>query len=49
MAIELKTEIPGPRSREIVARRCAATPPGAAKLMAAPYLREEPRINVGRG
>ena len=32
MAIELKTEIPGPRSREIVARREAATPPGAAKL-----------------
>jgi 4-aminobutyrate aminotransferase/(S)-3-amino-2-methylpropionate transaminase len=32
MAIELKTEIPGPRSREIVARRDAATPPGAAKL-----------------
>jgi 4-aminobutyrate aminotransferase/(S)-3-amino-2-methylpropionate transaminase len=32
MAIELKTEIPGPRSRAIVARREAATPPGAAKL-----------------
>ena len=32
MAIQLKTEIPGPRSREIVARREAATPPGAAKL-----------------
>jgi 4-aminobutyrate aminotransferase/(S)-3-amino-2-methylpropionate transaminase len=32
MAIDLKTEIPGPRSREIVARREAATPPGAAKL-----------------
>ncbi|MBW2275593.1 MAG: 4-aminobutyrate--2-oxoglutarate transaminase [Deltaproteobacteria bacterium] len=32
MAIELKTEIPGPRSREIVARRDAATPPGAARL-----------------
>jgi 4-aminobutyrate aminotransferase/(S)-3-amino-2-methylpropionate transaminase len=32
MSILLKTEIPGPRSREIVARREAATPPGAAKL-----------------
>ena len=32
MAIQLKTEIPGPRSREIVARREAATPPGVAKL-----------------
>jgi len=32
MAIQLNTEIPGPRSREIVARREAATPPGAAKL-----------------
>ena len=32
MAIKLRTEIPGPRSREIVARREAATPPGAAKL-----------------
>ncbi len=32
MPILLKTEIPGPRSREIVARREAATPPGAAKL-----------------
>ncbi len=32
MAIHLETEIPGPRSREIVARREAATPPGAAKL-----------------
>ncbi|MEE2672251.1 MAG: aspartate aminotransferase family protein [Myxococcota bacterium] len=32
MAIQLKTEIPGPRSREIVARREAATPPGIAKL-----------------
>lgn len=30
--IRLNTEIPGPRSREIVARREAATPPGAAKL-----------------
>ena len=30
--IRLVTEIPGPRSREIVARRKAATPPGAAKL-----------------
>ncbi|MEO2168525.1 MAG: aspartate aminotransferase family protein, partial [bacterium] len=32
MVIKLETEIPGPRSREIVARREAATPPGAAKL-----------------
>jgi len=32
MSILIKTEIPGPRSREIVARREAATPPGAAKL-----------------
>ncbi len=32
MAIQLKTEIPGPRSREIVARREGATPLGAAKL-----------------
>jgi len=32
MAIELQTKIPGPRSREIVARRDAATPPGAARL-----------------
>lgn len=32
MAIQLVTEIPGPRSREVVARREAATPPGAAKL-----------------
>ncbi len=31
-AIRLVTELPGPRSREIVARREAATPPGAAKL-----------------
>ncbi len=31
-AIRLVTEIPGPRSREIVARREAATPRGAAKL-----------------
>jgi 4-aminobutyrate aminotransferase/(S)-3-amino-2-methylpropionate transaminase len=30
--IRLVTEIPGPRSRAIVARREAATPPGAAKL-----------------
>lgn len=30
--IHLVTEIPGPRSRAIVARREAATPPGAAKL-----------------
>ena len=30
--IKLVTEIPGPRSRAIVARREAATPPGAAKL-----------------
>lgn len=30
--IKLVTEVPGPRSREIVARREAATPPGAAKL-----------------
>jgi 4-aminobutyrate aminotransferase/(S)-3-amino-2-methylpropionate transaminase len=30
--IRLVGEIPGPRSREIVARREAATPPGAAKL-----------------
>jgi 4-aminobutyrate aminotransferase/(S)-3-amino-2-methylpropionate transaminase len=30
--IRLVTDIPGPRSREIVARREAATPPGAAKL-----------------
>jgi 4-aminobutyrate aminotransferase/(S)-3-amino-2-methylpropionate transaminase len=34
MAIDLKTEIPGPRSREIVARREGATPRGAAKLTA---------------
>jgi 4-aminobutyrate aminotransferase/(S)-3-amino-2-methylpropionate transaminase len=32
MVIQLNTEVPGPRSREIVARREAATPPGAAKL-----------------
>jgi len=31
-AIQLLTEVPGPRSREIVARREAATPQGAAKL-----------------
>jgi 4-aminobutyrate aminotransferase/(S)-3-amino-2-methylpropionate transaminase len=31
-AIRLRTEIPGPRSREIVARREAAMPSGAAKL-----------------
>jgi 4-aminobutyrate aminotransferase / (S)-3-amino-2-methylpropionate transaminase / 5-aminovalerate transaminase len=31
-AIHLQTEIPGPRSREIVARREAAMPAGAAKL-----------------
>ena len=31
-AIQLVTEVPGPRSREIVARREAATPQGAAKL-----------------
>ncbi|MDH3295845.1 MAG: aspartate aminotransferase family protein, partial [Acidimicrobiia bacterium] len=31
-SINLVTEIPGPRSREIVARREAATPPGASKL-----------------
>ncbi len=31
-AIRLVTEIPGPKSREIVARREAATPQGAAKL-----------------
>ena len=31
-SIQLKTEIPGPLSREIVARREAATPQGAAKL-----------------
>ena len=31
-AVQLVTEIPGPRSREIVARREAATPQGAAKL-----------------
>lgn len=31
-AIRIVTEIPGPRSREIVARREAATPAGAAKL-----------------
>ena len=31
-AIRLLTEVPGPRSREIVARREAATPQGAAKL-----------------
>ncbi|MCI0709637.1 MAG: 4-aminobutyrate--2-oxoglutarate transaminase [Chloroflexi bacterium] len=31
-SIQLKTEIPGPRSREVVARREAATPQGAAKL-----------------
>jgi 4-aminobutyrate aminotransferase/(S)-3-amino-2-methylpropionate transaminase len=30
--IQLRTEIPGPRSRALVARREAATPPGAAKL-----------------
>jgi hypothetical protein len=29
--INLVTEIPGPRSREIVARREAATPRGAAR------------------
>lgn len=32
VSINLVTEIPGPRSREILARREAATPPGAAKL-----------------
>jgi 4-aminobutyrate aminotransferase/(S)-3-amino-2-methylpropionate transaminase len=31
-AIHLVTEVPGPKSREIVARREAATPRGAAKL-----------------
>ncbi len=31
-SIQIKTEIPGPRSREIVARREAAMPTGAAKL-----------------
>ncbi len=31
-AIRLVTEVPGPRSREIVARREAATPAGASKL-----------------
>lgn len=31
-AIRLVTEVPGPRSRAIVARREAAMPPGAAKL-----------------
>lgn len=31
-SIEQVTEIPGPRSRALVARREAATPPGAAKL-----------------
>ncbi|MEQ1566125.1 MAG: aspartate aminotransferase family protein [Myxococcota bacterium] len=31
-AIHLVTEIPGPNSRALVARREAATPPGAAKL-----------------
>jgi 4-aminobutyrate aminotransferase / (S)-3-amino-2-methylpropionate transaminase / 5-aminovalerate transaminase len=30
--IQLRTEIPGPRSRALIARREAATPPGAAKL-----------------
>lgn len=32
VAIELRTEIPGPKSRDIVARREAAMPSGAAKL-----------------
>jgi 4-aminobutyrate aminotransferase / (S)-3-amino-2-methylpropionate transaminase / 5-aminovalerate transaminase len=31
-SINLRTEIPGPKSRELVARREAATPRGAAKL-----------------
>ncbi|HRI09615.1 MAG TPA: aspartate aminotransferase family protein [Nannocystaceae bacterium] len=31
-AIDLRTEIPGPKSREIIARREAAMPTGAAKL-----------------
>jgi 4-aminobutyrate aminotransferase/(S)-3-amino-2-methylpropionate transaminase len=31
-SIQLVTQVPGPRSKEIVARREAATPPGAAKL-----------------
>ena len=31
-SIKLITEIPGPKSRAIVARREAATPQGAAKL-----------------
>lgn len=31
-AIHLQTEIPGPRSRALIARREAASPPGAAKL-----------------
>lgn len=31
-AIALRTAIPGPRSQELVARREAASPPGAAKL-----------------
>lgn len=30
--IQLRTEIPGPKSRSLIARREAATPPGAAKL-----------------
>ncbi len=31
-SIHLRTEIPGPQSRALIARREAATPPGAAKL-----------------
>lgn len=31
-AIHLRTEIPGPNSRALIARREAATPPGAARL-----------------
>ena len=31
-AIVLQTEIPGPNSRALVARRDAAMPPGASKL-----------------
>jgi 4-aminobutyrate aminotransferase/(S)-3-amino-2-methylpropionate transaminase len=40
-AIRIVTEIPGPRSREIVARREAATPRGAARLTPIAVVRGE--------
>jgi 4-aminobutyrate aminotransferase/(S)-3-amino-2-methylpropionate transaminase len=45
-SIRLVTEIPGPRSREIVARREAAVPPGAAKLTPIAIERAEGSVAV---